>query len=216
MFLVHCTHPQLLWWSIQRQLKLEHYLKNVTHTEITVNMRLSCSVLPMKMSGITKQSSDISSSRLFCSGVPVNSSRRYACKYTMTNKVLLSTTADCMPVNKQFCSSVPINNSRYACSIHHHSALWIGFSLSVCLFVYITLFMSPQSVHLKAFMYLPELTSTLQVTGRFQRRLRDNWTRFSAWSCTNHHRERLPLPEGLNPQTLYESSALMTEINWSV
>ena len=42
-------------------------------------LKLSCR--PAKISGMTNDNNDISSSRLFCSGVPVNSRRRLAYKY---------------------------------------------------------------------------------------------------------------------------------------
>ena len=51
------------------------------HTEIIVNIRFSCSVLPINISGMTKHNNDINSSRLFCRGVPVNNSLLFACEY---------------------------------------------------------------------------------------------------------------------------------------
>ena len=48
------------------------------HTDIEVKIRLMWSVFPTKSSGMTKASSDMSSTRLFCSGVPVSSNLRHA------------------------------------------------------------------------------------------------------------------------------------------
>ena len=78
------------------------------------------SVLPWKMSGMTKHSSDISSSRLFCSGVPVSSSRRSAC--TPPPHPLFTVYSQCCtppprpPFCSHWCTSHPPHPTPYSVS----------------------------------------------------------------------------------------------------
>ena len=76
--------PQTLLWDNQTHCQLYMLTGHVFTmrimralcisqlTEIMVNILFRCSVLPINTSGITKHNNDISSSRLFCRGVPVN------------------------------------------------------------------------------------------------------------------------------------------------